>query len=408
MNCRFCNNPLTFEFVDLGSSPPSNSFLLPSRLNQPETFYPLKLYVCEKCFLVQIDEYKKHAEIFDNEYAYFSSYSTSWLKHSEDYVEMITHKLALNKSTQVVEIASNDGYLLQYFKQKNIPCIGIEPTANTAKVALGKGIETIVDFFNEDMAYKLAENYKKADLILGNNVLAHDPNLNGFVKSLKILLKDNGIITMEFPHIMQLILNNQFDTIYHEHFSYFSLFTIIRIFEKHGLHIVNVEELPTHGGSLRIYASHNRSHIMENLDNVRDVLEKEKQMKLNELKGYMGFQEKVSKVKNDLLKFLLKQKKDGKTIAAYGAAAKGNTLLNYCGINKDLIDFVVDASPHKQGKFMPASHIPIYSEQAILENKPDFIVILPWNIKEEIMTQLRYVREWDGKFIITIPNLEIQ
>jgi len=407
MKCRFCNNELSIEFIDLVNSPPSNSYLKTEQLNVPETFYPLRLYVCENCFLVQIDEFKKHAEIFDNEYAYFSSYSTSWLKHAENYVEMITKKLSLDKNSQVIEIASNDGYLLQYFQQKNIPCLGIEPTANTAKVAKQKGIETLIDFFNENIANKLVENNKKADLILGNNVLAHDPNLNGFVKSIKILLKENGVSTMEFPHLMQLIKNNQFDTIYHEHFSYFTLFTIIKIFEKHDLKIFDVEELTTHGGSLRIYATHRNSKITENINNINNVLEKENLMKLHEISGYLDFQEKANKIKNDLLQFLIQQKQANKTIAAYGAAAKGNTLLNYCGIKKDLIDFVVDASPYKQGKYMPANHIPILNEQKIKHDKPNFILILPWNIKDEIIKQLEYIKEWNGKFVVAVPNIEI-
>lgn len=396
MNCRFCNQELSFEFVDLVNAPPSNSYLTYEELNKPEVFFPLCLFVCPNCLLVQIDEYKKSTEIFDSSYAYFSSYSKSWLQHCENYVNQIIPRLNLTENSLALEIASNDGYLLQYFKTKNIPCLGVEPTANTAEIAKKKGIETIVDFFGVGLANKLAEKNCKADLIIGNNVFAHVPNIHDFVGGLKIALKPQGIITLEFPHVLQLITKVQFDTIYHEHFSYFSLFTIIKIFDEHDLRIIDVDELSTHGGSLRIYATHKNNIRGEISCNINRVLEQENQMKLHELSGYLGFQEKTNKIKDDLLKFLIEQKQNGKRVAAYGAAAKGNTMLNYGGIKNDLVDFVVDASPFKRGMFMPGSHIPIVNEELIKDKKPDFILILPWNIKNEIMEQLFYIRQWAG------------
>jgi SAM-dependent methyltransferase len=402
MQCRFCKNKLDHVFVDLINAPASNSFLTKEQLNEPESFYPLKLYVCENCKLVQIDEYKKSDDIFNKDYAYFSSYSTSWLKHAKDYVEMIVEKLSLNTTSYVTEIASNDGYLLQYFQEKQIPCVGIEPTASTASVAKQKGIEVIEDFFNTN----LAKNLKKSDLILGNNVLAHVPDINDFVKGLKIALKDGGTITMEFPHLLNLINENQFDTIYHEHFSYLSLYTLIQIFEKQKLKIYDVEQLPTHGGSLRIYATHIENKI-EIESSVQKLLEEEKKFGLFDMNSYTTFQEKANKVKYDLLEFLLQAKKENKKVVAYGAAAKGNTLLNYAGIKNDLIEFTVDKSPYKQGKFMPASHIPIVKEKEIQELKPDYILILPWNIKDEVIAQLNYVKKWNCQFVVAVPQLEI-
>lgn len=407
MNCRFDNLALTHEFIDLGFSPASNSFLKPTQLNEPETHYPLKLYVSERTFLVQIDEYKKADEIFSEDYVYFSSFSTSWLAHSKNYVEKMISRFGFNQNSQVIEIASNDGYLLQYFKEKNVPVLGIEPTLSTAKVAREKGIESWTEFFGVELGKKLVAQNRQADLLLGNNVLAHVPNLNDFVGGMKIALKPQGVITMEFPHLMQLIENNQFDTIYHEHFSYLSFLTVKQIFEKHGLVLFDVEEIPTHGGSLRIYAKHNTDTTKEISVNVQVLLDKEISKGMNTLAYYQGFQQKADKVKYDFLGFLLEQKKLGKKVAAYGAAAKGNTLLNYCGIRKDLISFVVDLSPHKQGRYLPASHIPVVNEQVLKAEKPDYIVILPWNIKEEIMKQLEYVRQWGGKFVVAIPNLQI-
>jgi SAM-dependent methyltransferase len=402
MNCRFCKTELNDIFVDLVNSPASNSYLTKEQLDEPEVFYPLKIYVCQKCKLVQIDEYKKSDDIFDKDYAYFSSYSTSWLAHAKNYVEMITKRLSLDKNSQVTEIASNDGYLLQYFKEKNIPCIGIEPTKSTADVAREKEIDVIDDFFGSSLAQTLV----KSDLILGNNVLAHVPDINDFVKGLKIALKENGTITMEFPHLLKLIEENQFDTIYHEHFSYLSFYTVKQIFEAQGLKLYDVEKLSTHGGSLRIYATHQENHI-EVSQSVEYLLKEEKAFGLIDMDIYQGFQEKANRVKYDLLAFLLEAKKENKKVVAYGAAAKGNTLLNYAGVKNDLIEFVVDKSPHKQGKYLPASHIPVVSEEKISETKPEYVLILPWNIKEEVIEQLEYIKEWNGKFVVAVPKLEV-
>ena len=404
MKCRFCQHELTHEFIDLVSSPPSNSFLSAEDLNEPEVFYPLKLFVCDKCLLVQIDEYKKSEEIFSDKYVYFSSFSSSWLEHARQYVEMITPRLGLNNESFVVEIGSNDGYLLQYFKNKNIPCLGIEPAKSTADAARDKGIEVVSEFFGTKLAKQLAKEGRKADLILGNNVLAHVPDINDFVKGLKILLRKNGVITLEFPHLMRLIEENQFDTIYHEHFSYLSFRTVTRIFSKEGMVLFDVDELPTHGGSLRIYAGHQEERSKELSVNVEALHGKESAAGMDDLSYYLGFQDKANEVKYELLSFLLAQKREGKKVVAYGAAAKGNTLLNYCGIKKDLIEFVVDASPHKRGKFLPGSHIPVVAEGEIRKVKPDFVLILPWNIREEIIEQLNYIREWGGNFLLSIPE----
>ena len=407
MKCRFCHHKLTHEFIDLVNAPPSNSFLTKEQLSEPEVFYPLKLYVCDNCFLVQIKEYKKSGEIFNEDYAYFSSFSTTWLEHAKKYVDMITARLGLDVASLVMEIASNDGYLLQYFKEKQIPCMGIEPSANTAQAARGKGIETLEEFFGVSFAERLVQEGRKADLIIGNNVFAHVPDVNDFVAGLKIALKDNGVITLEFPHLMQLIEQNQFDTIYHEHFSYFSLSTARLIFEKHGLELFDVEQLSTHGGSLRIYGKHKDDASKNISPIVTALLREEKAKGMQTTEYYDGFQNKADLVKCDLVDFLIKQKKDGKKVAAYGAAAKGNTLLNYCGIKRDLIKYVVDASPHKQGMFLPGSHIPVVKEEEIIRSKPDYVLILPWNIKHEIMEQLSYIREWDGRFVVAVPHLKI-
>lgn len=407
MKCRFCQNPLSHEFIDLVNSPPSNSFLRAEQLNEPETFYPLRVFVCEKCFLVQIDEYKKANEIFDRDYAYFSSFSKTWLEHSENYVEMMCERFGFDANSQVIEIASNDGYLLQFFQRKNVPVLGIEPTLSTAQAAREKGIETWTKFFGAELARELVEKNRQADLLLGNNVLAHVPNINDFVAGLKIALKPEGVITMEFPHLLQLVANNQFDTIYHEHFSYLSFHTARQIFAAHDLTFFDVEEIPTHGGSLRIFAKHSADETKSVSANVSNLLAKENAAGLPELNYYRNFQTKADKIKIDLLTFLIEQKRLGKKVAAYGAAAKGNTLLNYCGVKKDLIEFVVDASPHKQGKFLPASHIPIVHEDLMREAKPDFVLVLPWNIKTEIFEQLRYIRDWNGKLVTAIPALQV-
>jgi 2-polyprenyl-3-methyl-5-hydroxy-6-metoxy-1,4-benzoquinol methylase len=406
MQCRFCKTELEHVFIDLFNSPPSNSFLTKEQLNEPESFYPLKVYTCSNCFLVQIDEYKKSDAIFNNEYVYYSSYSSSWLAHAKRYVELMTERFGLNKDSQVIEIASNDGYLLQYFKQKNIPVLGIEPTANTAKVAEEKGIESIVDFFGVRLAKALVSKGIQADVLLGNNVLAHVPDINDFVAGMKIVLKPAGVITMEFPHLMQLIENSQFDTIYHEHFSYLSFYTVKKIFEAQGLEMFDVDELPTHGGSLRIYAKHKEDNSKTISDNVNVLLKKEEDKGMLDLSYYNNFQQKALNIKLALIDFLIKQKKAGKKVVAYGAAAKGNTLLNYCGIKNDLIDFVVDANPHKQNKWLPASHIPVVNEEYLKQTKPDYVVIFPWNLKDEITKQLNYIKGWNAQFVIAIPELQ--
>jgi len=347
------------------------------------------------------------AFVIDNKYVYFSSYSKSWLKHAKEYTEMMVRRFGLNAQSRVVELASNDGYLLQYFKSQQIPVLGIEPTANTAEVAMSKGIESIVDFFGVRLAKELAAKNIFADVLLGNNVLAHVPDIIDFVGGMKILLKKDGVITMEFPHLLQLVANNQFDTIYHEHFSYLSFTTVKAIFESLGLVMFDVEELPTHGGSLRIYAKHKEDQSKNILETVHQLLEKEEKTGITDIKYYSNFSDKALKVKINLLMFLAEQKKNGRKVAAYGAAAKGNTLLNYCGVKNDMISFVVDANPHKQDKFLPASHIPVMNESHLRSNKPDFVLILPWNLKEEIISQLEYIKEWNGKFVIPIPELQI-
>lgn len=407
MKCRFCSSDNLNLFIDLGMSPPSNSFLTIEQLNSPEVYFPLKLWICKDCFLVQIDEYKNAREIFNNDYAYFSSYSTTWLKHSKKYVDMISKRLDLNSESLAIEIASNDGYLLQYFKEKSIPCLGIEPTANTAKVAKEKGINTLTEYFTEGQAKQVAIDYGKADLILGNNVFAHVPDINDFVKGLKELLKTSGTITLEFPHLLTLIENNQYDTIYHEHFWYFSVYALQNVFKKHRLAIYDIEELSTHGGSLRLYLKHAENKFLPVLNTVQNILDKEIKYGIDKFDYYQAFVKRVSNNKLDILEFLIRQKKDGKIIAAYGAAAKGNTFLNYCGIKNDLVDFVVDASPIKQNKLLPGSHIPVVSEEVLKLEKPDYVLIFPWNIKEEILNQIRYIKDWGGKFVVAIPNLEI-
>ena len=407
MKCRFCNTTLEYVFIDLVNSPASNSFLSREQLNEPEVFYPLKVYTCHNCFLVQIDEYKKSDNIFNSEYVYFSSYSRSWLKHAKEYTEMMTKRFLLNERSRVVEIASNDGYLLQYFNENKIPVLGIEPTSNTAQVAMSKGITTVVDFFGVRLAKKLAAENLHADVLLGNNVLAHVPDIIDFVAGMKILLKPNGVITMEFPHLMQLVDNNQFDTIYHEHFSYLSFGTVQRIFESQGLEMFDVEELPTHGGSLRIFAKHKEDNNKPAGARVMAMLNKEDKKGMRNLKYYDHFSDKAMKVKLDLLMFLAEQKKNGKKVAAYGAAAKCNTLLNYCGVKKDMVAFVVDANPHKQDKFLPASHIPVVGEAELKRNKPDFVLVLPWNLKDEITMQLEYIKQWNGRLVIPIPELQV-
>jgi SAM-dependent methyltransferase len=409
MKCRHCNMELKHVFVDLINCPPSNDMLKKEQLNEPEPFYPLKIFVCDNCFLVQVDEMKEAEKIFDSEYTYFSSYSTSWLAHSKKYVDMMMSRFGFNENSLVLEIASNDGYLLQYFKEYNVPVLGIDPTANTAAVAIEKGIDTIVDFFGADFAKKqLVDKGIKADLILGNNVLAHVPDINDFVKGMKLALKNRGIITMEFPHLMKLVEECQFDTIYHEHFSYLSFTAVKRIFGHQGLEMFHVEELPTHGGSLRIFAKHKEDNSKDISGNVTNLLRREEEAKMTTLGYYSNFQERVDKIKYNVWEFLIKARREGKKVIGYGAAAKGNTLLNYCGIKgNDLIQFVVDASPHKQNKYLPASHIFVREINSIKEYKPDYVIILPWNLKNEISEQLNYIREWGGKFVTFIPEINI-
>lgn len=407
MICRHCNTPLEHVFIDLVSQPPSNSFLTATELNEPEVYFPLKIYVCPDCFLVQVEEYKKSQDIFSDGYVYFSSFSSSWVAHARAYVEMAIDRFALGTESLVVEIASNDGYLLQHCVEKGIPCLGIEPTGGTADAAEEKGVPTLRSFFGTSLARQMVEEGKRPDLLLGNNVLAHVPDINDFVQGMKIVLKEKGTITMEFPHLVNLVELGQFDTIYHEHFSYLSLTSVKRIFAEQGLTLFDVEQLPTHGGSLRILARHEEDLDRPVSQAVSDLLAQEAEKGLKTLKYYEGFQGKADRIKSDLLSFLIEQKRAGKTVAAYGAAAKGNTLLNYCGVKKDLISFCVDASPHKQNLFMPGSHIPVCAPEALREQKPDFIVILPWNIKAEVMEQHAYVSQWGGRFVVAIPELTI-
>ena len=407
MKCRFCKNELDQGFVDLQNSPASNSFLTKKQLNEMEAYFPLNIFVCDACYLVQIDEYKNATEIFDGEYLYFSSFSKSWLAHAKRYCDAMVERFNFNESSSIIEIASNDGYLLQYFHERIIPVLGIEPTANTAEVARSKGIESIVKYFGVQTAKELVEEGRKADLLLGNNVLAHVPDINDFVGGMKLILAENGVITMEFPHLYQLVKYNQFDTIYHEHFSYLSFTTVSKIFAAVRLQMFDVEELPTHGGSLRIYAKHESNHTHQITENVAKLLEKERAAGMTSKSYYQGFQEACDTIKIDFLSFLIDANKANKKIAGYGAAAKGNTLLNFCGVKKDFISYVVDANPHKQNKFLPGSHIPVVDESVLKADKPDYVIIFPWNLKEEIVEQLSYIREWGGKFVIAIPEVTI-
>jgi len=406
LKCRFCNHFLKYSFVDLGMSPLSNSYLKPEQLQRMEPFYPLHAYVCDNCYLVQLPIHQSSKNIF-SEYAYFSSFSDSWLKHSKDYTNLMIQRFGFDSSSKVVEIASNDGYLLQYFKEKSIPILGIEPARNVAEEARKAGIPTEIKFFSSDIATNLAKAGKHADLLIGNNVLAHVPDLNDFVKGMKIVLKPRGVITMEFPHLMRLIKENQFDTIYHEHFSYFSLITVEKVFNTHSLTLFDVEELSTHGGSLRIYACHTEDRSKPIEKRISELLEKEKNAGFRNLNYYLSFADRVRETKRNILDFLIKAKREKKTIAGYGAPAKGNTLLNYCGVSTDFIDFTVDRNHHKQGHYLPGSHIPIYSPNKIMDKKPDYLLILPWNLKEEIMEQMSYVRDWGCKFLLLIPNVKV-
>lgn len=411
MKCRHCASVLDDPaldnvFLDLGSAPPSNAYLSAEALTGPEVFFPLKLRTCPHCLLVQIDEVQSHTRLFTPDYAYFSSYSRSWLDHAERYVEQATSRLGLGTASLVVEIASNDGYLLQYVAARNIPCVGIEPTAGTARVAKDKGIDTEIEFFGLDFARQFVARRRLADLIVANNVLAHVPDLNDFVAGLACALSHAGTITVEFPHLQQLVSQRQFDTIYHEHFSYFSLHTVRIVFAAHGLRIWDVQSLPTHGGSLRIWAAHTASRHVET-EAVAATLAAEEHAGMFGMDFYRDFQAKADAVKNDLLGFLLQQSNDGRKVAGYGAAAKGNTLLNYAGVRGDLLPYVVDASPYKQGRYLPGSRIPVVAEEHLRANRPDFVLILPWNLRNEIATQLAYIRDWGGRFAVAVPGLEI-
>jgi SAM-dependent methyltransferase len=405
--CRFCKNQLEHSVIDLGMSPLCQKHVKPENLNDMEKFYPLHAYICENCWLMQLEEFATPDEIFADEYAYFSSYSESWLEHAKKYTEQMTNRFNLNSNSLVTEIASNDGYLLQWFVQKDIPVLGIDPAANVAKAASEKGVRTEVEFFGKNTAEKLAKKYGKADLLLGNNVLAHVPDINDFVAGMKEMLNTNGVITMEFPHLQRLIEGNQFDTIYHEHFSYLSFVAVNRIFAHHGITLFDVEELPTHGGSLRIFGKHAEDTSKEITNNVTELLKREIDLGFESLEFYSRFEEKVKETKRKILDFLIQAKRNGKTIVGYGAPGKGNTLLNYCGVRTDFIDYTVDMSPHKQGNFLPGTHIPILHPDTIRETKPDYVFILPWNLKEEIMEQHKYVRNWSGKFVVPIPELTI-
>lgn len=404
--CRFCHDADLRSFVDLGVSPLSNAYLKADQLQKMEPFYPLHCFVCPSCFLVQLEEFETPAQIF-SDYAYFSSYSDTWLNHCRTYVERMVQDFKIQAGNLVIEIASNDGYLLQYWVERGIPVLGIEPAANVARVAQVKGIPTLIEFFGSDLAGKLVEEGKAADLIIGNNVLAHVPGLNDFVAGLKILLRPQGLITMEFPHLMRLMAENQFDTIYHEHFSYFSFLTVERVFAAHGLKLFDVEELSTHGGSLRIYGAHTEDAGKPVTQRVEDLKRREERYGLNRLGTYRNFAEQVKKTKRMILNFLIQAKEEGKTVVGYGAAAKGNTLLNYCGVRSDFLDYTVDRNPHKQGLFLPGTHIPIEPPDRVGRTKPDYLFILPWNIKDEIMEQMAHIRAWGGKFVTPIPELQV-
>jgi len=387
-------------------SPLCESYLNPNQLNQMEPFYPLYAYVCERCFLVQLQEYVSPEHIF-GDYPYFASYSAAWLQHAKAYTEMAVERFQLHRQSQVVEIGSNDGYLLQYLLAKGVPVLGIEPAINVAAVAIKKGIPTIVRFFGKQTAGELTAAGQHADLLIGNNVLAQVPNLNDFVEGMKILLKPQGVITMEFPHLVRLMEGNQFDTIYHEHFSYFSFIAVEKVFVAHGLTLFDVEELPTHGGSLRIYARHSENTSKPISQQVAELRAKEEAAGFTHIEHYLSFTEKVQETKRKLLDFLIRAKREGKSIAGYGAPGKGNTLLNYCGIRADFLDYTVDRSPHKQGKFLPGTHIPIFFPEKIKETRPDYVLILPWNLKDEIMEQMSYIRDWGGRFVVPIPEVRV-
>jgi len=411
-SCRHCGAALSRSFCDLGMSPLANSYISPAQLSLAESYYPLHAFVCSDCYLVQLQEFESPQHIF-SDYLYFSSYSSSWLKHAERYVKEVSERFGLGASHQVIEIASNDGYLLQYFQARGVPVLGIEPAANVAQVAQEKGIPSLAEFFGTGLAKRLVAEGRRADLLIGNNVLAHVPDLNDFVQGLKALLSPTGLITLEFPHLLRLMQQNQFDTIYHEHFSYFSLLTVERVFKAHGLCVFDVEELSTHGGSLRIFAthlegaSHQQSAAHQQSQSVDALRRQEGDAGLARLETYADFEQQVQRTKRNLLTFLIQAKEQAKSVVAYGAPAKGNTLLNYCGAGTDLIDYTVDLSPHKQGKLLPGTRIPIFAPSRIAETKPDYLLVLPWNLRMEITSQMAQVREWGGRFVFPIPRLEV-
>jgi 2-polyprenyl-3-methyl-5-hydroxy-6-metoxy-1,4-benzoquinol methylase len=404
--CRFCGAGLKRTFVDLGMSPLCETYPAAAEFNRGEVYYPLHVYVCDSCLLVQLEEFASPQAIF-GDYAYFSSYSDSWLKHAENYCHKMIGKLGLNPRSFVVEVASNDGYLLQYFVRQNVPVLGIEPAANLREAASEKGVPTLTQFFGARLATEIAAERGCADLVIGNNVLAQVTDLNDFVEGLKSLLKPEGVLTLEFPHLLQLIERNEFDTIYHEHFSYFSMLTAARILEAHEMKVFDVEELPTHGGSLRVYACRIDAETHEMMESVGDLIEREERAGLATAQGHSGYANRVRRTKFELVDFLMKAAQEGKTVAGYGAPGKSATLLHYCGISKDLIQFTVDRNPYKQGRFLPGSHIPIHHPDQIRESKPNYVVILPWNLKDEIMNQLKFIREWNGKFVVPIPSLKV-
>jgi SAM-dependent methyltransferase len=405
--CRFCQTPLSRTFADLGVSPIANSFISAAQLNKMEPFYPLHAYVCEACLLVQLEDFEAPEDIFNDEYAYYSSYSDIWLEHARLYTELITARLDLNAKSFVVEIASNDGYLLQFFLKRGVPVLGVEPSGNVASAAKNKGIDTWVNFFSANSARELVRTWRKPDLVIGNNVLAHVPALNDFVAGLRIVLAENGVITMEFPHLLNLIRENQFDTIYHEHFSYFSFLAVTRIFAAQALRVFDVERLSTHGGSLRIYATHQECKRWEEQPSIAELLAEERKAGLDNVSSYTNFSNRVNKTKFQLLRFLIDLKAAGKTIAGYGAPAKGNTLLNFCGIRSEFLEFTVDKNLEKQGKFLPGTRIPIFAPEKIFESKPDYVLILPWNLQKEIVEQMSGIGAWGGKFVIPIPHARV-
>lgn len=407
MNCRHCKQPLQHVFLDLGFAPPSNAYLSAEDLKKPELTYPLKLFVCDNCWLVQTEDYARPEELFAPDYAYFSSVSSGWLAHAKKYTEMIMQRLGLNRDNFVIEIAANDGYLLRNFVTAGIPCLGIEPAASTAAAARTQGIPIVEDFFGMRLAGTLVGQGKQADLIVANNVLAHVPDINDFVAGFAVLLRPQGVATFEFPHLYRLVAENQFDTVYHEHFSYLSLTAVDRIFAENGLTVFDVEEHPTHGGSLRVFAQRANTGQYPRSPGTDDLLQVEARAGMTNVAYYAGFQEKADKVKDDFLTFLLDAKCRGKAVAGYGAAAKGNTLMNYAGVRPDLIPFVVDRNPAKQGKYLPGSRIPIVNESRLKDSRPDYVVILPWNLKDEVKAQLDYVHEWGGKLAVAVPALEV-